>query len=87
MHLSYDYIISNSTETLHTYKRYLSEDDPLYDWVNHTKNFFLTAYIIKVEFSLKNQLTLKMYMLCGTTGCLNPADLATACNKEKRFGW
>lgn len=22
-------------------------------------------------------------MLCGTTGCLNPADLATACNKEK----
>ena len=30
MHLSYDYIISNSTEMLHTYKCYLSEDDPLY---------------------------------------------------------
>lgn len=28
--------------------------------------------------TLKNELTLKIYMLCGTTGCLNPTDLTIA---------
>ena len=53
---AYDYIISNSImlEMLHTRISTLFIRRRPRVWVNYNKNFSHSAYIIKVEFSLKN---------------------------------
>ena len=53
---AYDYIISNSImlEMLNTCISTLFIRRRPRVWVNYNKNFSLSAYIIKVEFSLKN---------------------------------